>query len=196
LRNFRKKGAKKMGGLFRKVKATFKRMSKNVDYYQQTLTFAEAGQQQAQMPAQAKTAVAEKPRKLLVIGKESLFSKEVVNYALEMAQRLSYEILALNTAPLSCETFQLFSSSRNQLCQEFEVLAKKHAAEFSEAAAQYGIPFSHVIKFSDADQALIELKKEFDDIEFVISEADDQQAVERVREGRRPKSEIFVYSVI
>jgi hypothetical protein len=178
-----------MAGLFGKAKQAFKRMTGKVDNYQQAITFAEAG-------LSKKAAAAEKPRKLLVIGKESRFSEEVVAYALEMAQRLSYEILALNTAPLSGETFQLFSSSRNQLCREFEQLAKKYAAEFREAAAQYGIPFSHVIKFSDADQALIELKKEFDDIEFVISEAEDQQAVERVREGQRPRSEIFVYSVI
>jgi len=39
--------------------------------------------------------------RLVVMGHESMFSDEVIGYAIDMAKRMSYEILALNSAPLS-----------------------------------------------------------------------------------------------
>ena len=53
-----------------------------------------------------------------------------------------------------------------------------------------------MVKFSETDHALEEMKREYDDIEFVISEAEEDQVVNRVEEGERARKEIFVYSMV
>jgi len=134
--------------------------------------------------------------KLVVVGRESAFPQDLVDYALDMAHRLSYEIVALNTAPLSCETFKIFSSSRSKLCEDFQVLAEKSAADFRAEVSQRGIPFTHVVKFSDVDGALRDLQDEIGDIDFIVSDAQEAEVQEASTEERRLESEIVVYAMV
>ena len=97
-----------MAGIFKRIRRKLSRTGDKVDKYQEAITFAEAGESEYAMETMAEKREAQAPTKLLVMGRESDFSKEIIDYSLEMAQRMSYEILALNTAPLSCETFKLF----------------------------------------------------------------------------------------
>jgi hypothetical protein len=168
-----------------------------MDQYQEAITFAEAGQPE-HVRELLMTDEGEKKTtaKLLVVGRESTFSREVIDYALEMAQRMSYEIVALNTAPLSCETFKLFSTSRSKICQEFQKISEENVGVFRQAAEKIGIPVSHVVKFCEANEALEEMKKEYGDIEFVISEAEEEQVTRRVEEGERVRQDIFVYTMV
>ncbi|MGD2150208.1 MAG: hypothetical protein PVF99_06345, partial [Desulfobacterales bacterium] len=119
-----------MAGIFGRIKQKLSRASNKMDKYQEAITFAEAGESDYAMETMTERREEQEPTRLLVMGRESDFSKEIIDYALEMAQRMSYEILALNTAPLSCETFKLFSSSRNQVCQEFKSMSEKSADLF------------------------------------------------------------------
>lgn len=134
--------------------------------------------------------------KLVVVGRESEFPRDLVDYALDMAERLSYEIVALNTAPLSCETFKFFSSSRNKLCQDFQVLAEQNAAGFRDEVAGRGISFTHVVKFSDTDDALRELQGEIGDIDFIVSDLRETVAREEMSDAPRIASEIVVYAMV
>jgi len=134
--------------------------------------------------------------KLVVVGRESEFPRDLVDYAIDMAERLSYEIVALNTAPLSCETFKIFSSSRNKLCEDFQGLAEKSAADFRAEVAPKGIPFTHVVKFSDIDAALRDLQGEIGDIDFIVSDVQEAALQERPTEGPRLESEIVVYAMV
>jgi hypothetical protein len=109
---------------------------------------------------------------------------------------MSYEILALNTAPLSCETFKLFSSSRNQVCQEFRSMSEKSAGLFQEAAAEKGIPFNHVVMFSEPEEALESINREHKDIAFVVSESVENRGETRIEEGERLKRNLYVYSMV
>ncbi|MBU0769481.1 MAG: hypothetical protein KJ687_10355, partial [Proteobacteria bacterium] len=105
-----------MAGIFGRIKQKLSRAGNKMEKYQEAITFAQAGESEYAMETMAEERREEQtPTKLLVMGRESTFSKEIIDYSLEMAQRMSYNILALNTAPLSCETFKLFSSSRNQV---------------------------------------------------------------------------------
>ena len=133
--------------------------------------------------------------RLVVMGRESTFSEEVVEYAIDMAQRMDYEILALNSAPLSCDAFSMFSTSRSKLCQEFRTISEKSAQIFRQSADAHGIPFVHVVKYDEPEQALSSLQQEYDNIEFVIADTQ-PQAVEQAAEGSRPQNELFVYSMI
>jgi hypothetical protein len=185
-----------MAAIFDNLKKKAGRWIGKVQEYQEAITFAEAGQQEYALRIFQKEDAVEKPRKLLVVGRESRFSRKVVDYALEMAQRLSYEIVALNTAPLSCETFKLFSASQKKLCQDFRALSEQNVKTFREQAEGMGIPFDHAVKFCERERALEEINKEFEDVEFVISDVEEEHAVEGVAEGERVKEQIYVYTMV
>jgi hypothetical protein len=185
-----------MAGIFGRIKQKLSRAGNKMDKYQEAITFAEAGVSDYAMETMAEQREEQEPTKLLVMGRESAFSKEIIDYALDMAQRMSYEILALNTAPLSCETFKLFSSSRNQVCEEFKSMSEKSAGLFQEVAAEKGIPFNHVVMFSEPEEALESINREHKDIAFVISESVEDRAESRIEEGERLHRNLYVYSMV
>jgi hypothetical protein len=185
-----------MAGIFGRIKQKLSRAGNKADKYHEAITFAEAGESEYAMETMAEKREAQAPTKLLVMGRESDFSKEIIDYSLEMAQRMSYEILALNTAPLSCETFKLFSSSRNQVCEEFKSMSEKNAGLFQEAAVEKGIPFRHIVMFSEPEEALESITREHKDIAFVVSETIEDRAENRVEEGERLRRNLYVYSMV
>jgi hypothetical protein len=185
-----------MSGIFGKIKQKLSRAGDKMEKYQEAITFAEAGESEYAMEAMAVPKEEATVSKLLVLGRESNFSQEIIDYALEMAQRMSYTILALNTAPLSCETFKILSSSRKQICGEFKEMSNRNAALFQEAAAEKGIPFEHIVMFSEPEEALASVTKEHKDIAFVVSETLEDRADSRVEEGERLRSNLFVYSMV
>jgi hypothetical protein len=90
----------------------------------------------------------------------------------------------------------LLPAERSKVCQEFRSLTEKNVKHFQEEAQKRAIPFTHVIKFSEKEQALAEITREFSDIEFVVSDAEEDRIVQRVAQGERPKQEIYVYSIV
>jgi hypothetical protein len=184
-----------MAGIFGRIKQKLSRAGNKMEKYQEAITFAQAGESEYAMETMAEQREEQAPTKLLVMGRESTFSKEIIDYALEMAQRMSYDI-ALNTAPLSCETFKLFSSSRNQICEEFKSMSVENAGLFQEAAAEKGIAFSHIVMFSEPEEALESITKEHRDIAFVVSETVEDRTESRIEEGERLRTNLFVYSMV
>jgi hypothetical protein len=187
---------RKMAGFFEKIKQKLSRTGNKLDKYQEAITFAQAGEPDYAMEAMADQKEAHAPTKLLVLGRESAFSQEIIDYALEMAQRMSYEIIALNTAPLSCETFKLFSSSREQVCEEFKRMSKKNAGLFQELADEKGIPFDHIVMFSEPEEALETINRENKDIAFVVSESVEDRTESVLEEGERLRRNVYVYSMV
>jgi len=125
--------------------------------------------------------------RLLVIGRESDFSSELIEYALEMSKRMSYEIVALNAAGFNNESFKLFPTARKKVCQDFQEISEKNAALFRKAAQKEQIPFVHVVKFSERDEAIAEISKELGDIDYVVSES------EEVMRGQGSRGRIVAY---
>jgi hypothetical protein len=185
-----------MSGIFGRIKQKLSKAGDKMDKYQEAITFAEAGVSDYAMETMAEQREEQEPTRLLVMGRESTFSKEIIDYAIDMAQRMSYEILALNTAPLSCETFKLFSSSRNQVCEEFKSMSEQSAGLFQEAAAEKGIPFDHVVMFSEPEEALESINREHKDIAFVVSESVEDREESRIEEGERLRRNLYVYSMV
>ena len=185
-----------MAGIFGRMRNKLSKAGKKMDKYQEAITFAEAGESEYAMETMAEQTEEQQTMQLLVAGRESTFSKEIIDYALDMAQRMSYEILALNTAPLSCETFKLFSSSRKQVCEEFKNMSEKNAGLFQQAAAAKGISFNHIVMFSEADEALQEVTRNNKNIAFVVSESIEDRAEKRIEEGERLNQHLYVYSIV
>ena len=184
-----------MGNFFKRLKSRTRAVANRMEKAQEAITFAEAGHPigpVSEPPARETSGV----RKLLVVGHESTFTPGVIDYAIEMAQRMSYEIVALNTAPLSCDTIRIFSSSQKQLCQEFKTMAMEQVEKFRTMAEAQGLAFTHVVKFSDHDQALAEVQREIPNIEFVISDNRPETVAERAEERQQPSDQIYVYAMI
>jgi len=186
-----------MGRFFARFKKKANKAGNKMDKYQEAITFAEAGEHgHAERLFQAEVLPEErKVSQLLVVGRESTFSGEVIEYALDMAKRLSYEILALNTAPLSCDTFRLFSSSQKQVCQDFQALSEENVKPFQAEAEKLGIHFAHLVRFSERDEALEKVNQEFGNIEFVVSDTEEERPVDRAEDGERARQAIYVYSM-
>ncbi|MEJ2643169.1 MAG: hypothetical protein P8010_26790 [Desulfosarcinaceae bacterium] len=134
--------------------------------------------------------------KLLVMGRESRFSNEVIDYAIDMARRMSFEIIALNSAPLSCDAFSLLSDSQKKLCREFQSISEENAMAFQSQAEANGIPFTHLVKYDAPEKALANVQKEYGNIEFVISEPQAPAITDQAAQSNRPRSEVLVYSMI
>jgi FixJ family two-component response regulator len=118
---------------------------------------------------------------LLVIGRESDFSSDLIQYALDISKRMSYQILALNAAGFNNESFRLFPAAREKVCTDFEDISQKNALLFERAARKAGIPFNHVVKFCEPDEAIVEIRNEIGDIDYVICEADEEAGQSRAR---------------
>ena len=183
-----------MGSLLNKIKARTKAIVGKVEKTQEAITFAQAGYpQQETEPKFMEPAVS---GKLLVVGHETMFSRQVIDYALDMAKRMSYEIVALNAAPLSCNAFKPFADSQKKLCDEFQEMSAEHAKEFQKAAEHLGIRFSHVVKFSEPEKALEMIQQEHNSIDFVITDEQPVTSENRITEEQRPSQQVYVYSMI
>lgn len=183
------------------MKPLFKRLLKKtraarskMDNYQKSVTFAQAGEA-AQGHDTPGEQAPEQPGLLLVIGNGSAFPRPMMDYALDMARRMSYEILALNVAPLPQETAQLFTPAQNQIAQ-FEETARENARSFHEEARQMGIAFRHAVKFGDTDAVIRKVEQEYGPVEFVVSEPAEEQPAERSENENRPEKRLCVYSMV
>lgn len=175
----------------------FQKFKKRWDEYQVKLTFAEAGihetgeevveQEQRWEKAQANHI-------LLVVGNKGTFSQEIIDYALDMAKRMDYEILALSTSDLSCETFSLFPESKDKMCTDFNLLAEENSKLFASKAEEVGLKFTHQISYDDTDTAINYINRKIGGISFVVNEQLSDMRAERNEE--RPESRMFVYSVV
>lgn len=112
--------------------------------------------------------------RLLVLGRHCDFSHDLVEYALQMSKRMSYEILALSAAGFDGQSFKLFPTARNRVCEDFEEISRKNATVFERAARKQGIPFTHRVKFCDRDEAIEEVTQEVGEIDYVVSEAEEE----------------------
>lgn len=183
-----------------RLKRALQKLMRKTEDYQETLTFSQSNHPElaAGGPGTALHDNAPhddpQPSKLLVVGNESVFSEDIMTYSMDMAARMSYSIVALNAAPLSCDTFKRFSASRNKICCDFNKISEEQAEAFRQRAQARGIGFEHVVKFEDTDAAVEEVLATNGPIDFVVS-GRRAAAETRVVNDQRPRSEIYVYSM-
>lgn len=185
-----------MAGFLRKIKQKIRLLSGKIEEHQQAITFAEAGQQEyaESLLQKKKVEKIKKPRKLIVVARKSAFSRELIDYSLEMALRMSSNLVALNTAPFSIEALMFLSSSRDKMCQEFQELSEKNARLFQEEANRKGVHFEHLVKFTGIDEALEEIGEEVQ-IDLVISENEGKEVAARIEKGERSRRDFIVYTM-
>ncbi len=133
----------------------------------EAITFAEAGlHDEAQRIVQEAETV---PKKILVVSHEDWFSKRVVEYALGFAERMGYEIVAMNVLelPQKSETIAPYCSL---IEERFKSSSQESVANFSKEAENRNIPFTHIVKVGDLNESIKEAVRELKRVEFVISD--------------------------
>ena len=183
---------------FKKFNARQQQAVKRMDQYQEAISFAQAGAADEALEAlQVKQASSpQESSKLLVLAQGNHFPGEIRDYALEMAQRLRYEIIALNTAPVKREAWGFFNLEGKKLREEFKAAAQENFAVFQKEAEEHQVPIIHFVKFMDKEEALQEMKQEVHDLDFIISDAEPlQPKLENEEAVNRPRRELCVYAL-
>jgi hypothetical protein len=178
------------------LKTKLLNFNKKVDDYQEAITFSEAGIQQDRDRSKAMTCVENQGHNLVVAIQNSRFPDDMVDYALEMAKRMNYDIIAVNAASLTREVTEFFSSTQEDLYREFKQVSAEMVRGFKEKSERMGLKFVHVTNFSDIDHAIKDITHECGQVEFVITENRDQARVRDAAENtQRIARRLFVYSV-
>ena len=173
-----------------------KRVNNRVDCYQSAVTFAEAGMHEQVDQLLTKACEENQGRNLIVASHDSRFTEDVIEYALDMAKRMDYGIIAVNAAHLIHRAIDIFPSAKDTICEDFRVNAVTNAEAFGARAAKEGLSFSHVIKFAEIDDAIEEIRKECGNVAFIISENQEAlRAPKRIEDQKKIARRLCVYSV-
>ncbi|MBW1710385.1 MAG: hypothetical protein JRG97_04450 [Deltaproteobacteria bacterium] len=154
-----------------KRKSKVLKLSETVDRLTEAVTYAEVG-----IPEEAISTLrreAQETSKILVVGRGYTFSRGLRDYAVGLAGRLGYEIVAVNSRNTSMDFLHFHASFRDRLRQDFITRAEEAAAEFETQAKAAGIAFTHIVKFGEGLDVIKELHQEFKKLEYVVTEPDE-----------------------
>jgi hypothetical protein len=134
------------------------------DQAMMAISFAEAG-----APEQAVEVMQQYGRrKILVVSQEDAFTEAVMEYATVLAERLGYDLIALNVGVAPSE--KVTSGYQQHMQEEFQGRAAKAAAALEEKAAARNTRLTHVVKFGDVGQAVEAVNREYRRIELMITD--------------------------
>jgi hypothetical protein len=156
-----------------------KRQSSLQDDYDQAMmaiSFAEAG-----APEQALEVMRQRgKRKILVVSQEDAFTEPVMEYATLLAERMGYELIALNVGTSASD--KVASPYQQHLQEEFQRRAAASVAVLMQKAAARNIPVTHVVKFGDVGAAVADINREYRRVELMItdSRAQEEEVTARV----------------
>ncbi len=138
---------------------------KKHDRTEEAIVFAQAGEQEYARELMRKSE--EERKKILVVGGEEGFSDRLIHYAVSMAERMNYDIVALNVIPVGR---RLFSFLNEKVKDELRKGAEAAVETFKLKALEMKVNFEHTVKFGDFDRAIRDAHKEHKRISFVLAE--------------------------
>jgi hypothetical protein len=109
-------------------------------------------------------------RKILVVGKGETPDPETLDYAVNLAERLGYDLIGLNVNPALAQKSRLFSPYKYHLREKFIQRARAAGEALKRKVALRGVNFEQVVKFGDLGQAVAEVNRQIKRIEFVITQ--------------------------
>lgn len=129
-------------------------------------TFAEAGEYET---ARRMIDTDEGKRTILVITGGERFSDKLITYAVDMAQRLDFKIMAVNTteAPLA-----LPPDKREAATEAFKQKCMDTNASLHEKASAQGIPLTHLTEIGEQDEIIAKLHARYPGMRYVLTEPD------------------------
>ncbi|MBI4795093.1 MAG: universal stress protein [Deltaproteobacteria bacterium] len=109
-------------------------------------------------------------RKILVVGKGETLDAEVMDYAVNLAERLGYDLIALSVNPTLGQKGRFFSPYKYHLREKFAQRARAAGEALKKKMALRGVNFEQVVKFGDLGKAVAAVNQQFKRIEFVITQ--------------------------
>lgn len=152
-----------------KVKVTKRRQNKLQDMAA-AAAFAEAGEHEA---ARSMAHRHEGKRTILAIGCEDNFSEALVDYSLDMAKRLGFELVALNVTDAP---FSLPVAKREDAIEFFKQSSAKNVSALKERAEKDGVTFNHIIEIGNQDVTIDTLHAKYPGMRYVLTEPDPEVA--------------------
>lgn len=131
-------------------------------------------------PASAATAVPNQAagggapqvkRKILVVAKGASFTPEVMEYAVNLARRLGYDLIALNLNPALEQRGKFFSPYNLRLRGKFARQARDAWELVGPGLKQQGIHCEPAVGFTGVARAVKDLNHQVKRIDFVITDA-------------------------
>jgi len=160
------------------------------------LTFSQDSTRLTPDGGQEMTCAGNQDKNLVVASMDSRFTPDMIDYALEMAGRMDFGIIAVNAANLTHDVTEFFSTSHEELFRDFQEEACKNVRPFKQKALERGLKFAHATKYSDIDHAIDEITSACGDIEFIITENKEPAPVrDAVSADNRIAQRLFVYAV-
>lgn len=134
------------------------------------VAFAEAGEHDTARSMLDKSTGS---KTVLVIGREDSFSELLTEYSLGMAQRLGFEILALNVtdAPLA-----VAAAKREEAAELFRHKSNENVSALRAQAAEKGISFAHLVEIGSQDAVVEKLHAKYPGMRYVLTEPDPEVA--------------------
>jgi hypothetical protein len=128
--------------------------------------FAEAGEHDT---ARSMITESADKRKILVIGLGDCFSDQLTQYAIGMAKRLGFELLALNVTE---EPLALPMDKRAEAIEIFRENSQKNAVSLQKLAEDQNITFSHHVEIGPQDEVVDRLYVRHAGLRYVLIEPD------------------------
>ena len=145
-------------------------VARRLERYAEAAALAQAGLQDVAQEI-IRHEIRERP-KILVVAREDGFSRPLVEYAVGLAKRMKYEIVALNCAPLTTEAPEKHSPYGEELLKEFKARAAKAVELLASRASEEGVPLRHVVKSGGLSSCVRELEKEVSRLNLVLTESE------------------------
>ena len=146
-------------------------LAKRFETYTMAAAFAEAGLQDA-----ARELLQERP-KILVVGETDQFSDPLIDYAIGLAKRMTYEIIALNCATIDIGTSKQSSPYHKEMFKNFQSKSANSARFFAVRAEKEGIPFRHVVEPGNVGSCVRKMENEINRLQFVLKDQESPQEV-------------------
>lgn len=127
-------------------------------------------------------------RKILVAGEEGFLSESVMDYAILVAGRLDYDLLALNA--VSEETLKSISPGKTGPGRTFDISEIRSCALFKMKAASGGVKCDCIVRAGGPGETAKKIIHEIKRIEFVITGSDE------IKEKIAEEVTIPVFSVL
>ena len=115
-------------------------------------------------------------RKILMVSREPRFSEAVVSYAMSLAERLGYDLVALNVGGGEAAPGFWNTAYRRFLEERFKKEARAAAAPIKARLGAKGLGFEHLVRFGELGKAVEALNREKRRIEFVLNASEMSEA--------------------
>jgi hypothetical protein len=145
-------------------------LAEKAQKYMEAAAFAEHGEHEYAREALGEAAPERaRAKSILVLGNEDTFAEYLMDYAVDMAQRFDYEIIAVNTLAINRRA-RIFSGLADEIGERFRESAQKAGEAFRQKAEEKGIPFRQEIMLMSEQKAIKALHEQIGNIEFVLTE--------------------------